>query len=274
MPSSRPRLEVLEYRPEIPSRAVDVVLLHGICVGAWVWTDAFIQPLLDAGYRVLAVSFRGHGASEGRSTRRQHRLSDFVADAHHVIRQCEAPPVVVGHSLGSAVVHGLLRQQVPMAACGLLSPVPVQGLLGVSTRLMWNDPMAFQQLSVGLMLGVRHVSERVMARLLFSRPSVDEEVHGFLARCTDESPWLSFDLSHSLGPPHTASVGQPPIWVASGTADGLIRPRDAETVAAHYEATMHWVDGGSHLLMYDRSAGQTADALVTWLATSLTNAPV
>ena len=86
MPSSRPRLEVLEYRPEIPSRAVDVVLLHGICVGAWVWTDAFIQPLLDAGYRVLAVSFRGHGASEGRSTRRQHRLSDFVVDAHHVIR--------------------------------------------------------------------------------------------------------------------------------------------------------------------------------------------
>lgn len=273
MPPAQPRLEVLEYLPTVSSRAVDVVLLHGICVGAWVWTDAFIQPLLDAGYRVLAVSFRGHGASEGRSTRRQHRLADFIADAHHVMGQCGTPPVVVGHSLGSAVVQGLLRQEVPMAACALLSPVPAHGLLGVSTRLMWNDPMAFQQLSVGLMLGVRHVSERVMARLLFSRPAADDAVHTFLAQCTDESPWLSFDLSHALGPSRIEGLDLPPIWVASGTADGLIRPRDAESVAAHYRAALHWVEGGSHLLMYDRSAGHTAAALVAWLAASLTEVP-
>ncbi|NBS12510.1 MAG: hypothetical protein EBS77_07585 [Gammaproteobacteria bacterium] len=110
------------------------------------------------------------------------------------------------------------------------------------------------------------MSERVMARLLFSRSQVDSEVHAFLAQCTDESPWLTLDLSHAVGPMTGSPEALPPIWVASGTADGLIRPRDAQGVAIQYRAPMHWVEGGSHLLMYDSSAGDTASALVDWLA--------
>lgn len=261
----QPRLEVLEFVPTTANGAPPILLLHGICVGAWVWTEAFVQPLVAAGYRVLALSFRGHGSSEGRSRRRQHRFADFVADAHSVMVGCDQPPVVVGHSLGAAVAQGLLKKSIPMAGVGLLSPVPPQGLLGVSTRLLWNDPMAFHQLSVGLTLGVHHISERVMARLLFSRAEVDAEVTAFLRRCTDESPWLSLDLGHGVGPGPSERAHLPPIWVASGSADGLIRPRDADGVADHYGVPMHWIEGGSHMVMYDRSAGETARALVAWL---------
>lgn len=73
------KLETIARRPPQPrAGAPRVLLVHGVCVGAWVWEEHFMPYLADAGFEVHALSLRGHGASEGRA-----RLDDWgLSDLH------------------------------------------------------------------------------------------------------------------------------------------------------------------------------------------------
>ncbi len=110
-----------------------------------------------------------------------------------------------------------------------------------------------QQLAAAFTVGVRSVSDRVAARLLFSKTEVTDDVRRFMTRCSDESPWLALDLQ---GFPRIAPLEhdpdlKPPIVIVSGDDDQFIRPRDATESAWLYQTDVHWVSGGSHMLMYD-----------------------
>lgn len=60
----------------------------------------FIQPLLDNGYRVIAVDLPGHGRSAGRT----FHIPMAVAALHAVRNQLGEFDTVLSHSLGGAVV--------------------------------------------------------------------------------------------------------------------------------------------------------------------------
>lgn len=267
--TTQPTLEHRITRPSQPTDLPDILCLHGICAGAWVFPDEFITPWVAHGFTVHRISYRGHGESEGAEGIQRYRLADYVADVHSILATFEKPPLVVGHSLGSAIAQVLLRDQTPLAGAVLMSPVPPQGLASVSWRLLWSDPIAYQQLWVALTVGVKQVSERVGARLLFSRSEVTPEIREFFQRCTDESPWLAADLSGlpRLGPGQYDPESDPPVWVVSGENDRLIRPADVAGVGRFYQCAVDWVDGGSHMLMYDPDAVSVARRLAdTWVA--------
>lgn len=255
------KLEHHVFEPQIHEGFSDIVMLHGICAGAWVFPRPFIQPLLDQGYRVHTVSYRGHGESEGRDQINHWRLSDYVSDVVSVLDQLPEPVIVVGHSLGSAIAQILIRDGYPMAGVVLMSPVPPRGLSNISLRMLWSDPMAYQQLAVALTVGVHHVSERVGARLLFSKTEITDEVRSFFSQCSDESPWLAIDLQGipRIAPLEYNPAAMPPILVVSGHDDRLIRPSDADEAGRFYQTDVHWVRGGSHMLMYDEGADEVSD---------------
>ena len=77
-----------------------VVLVHGVT--GWHRTWWRMGPALAAaGWRAVAVDFRGHGHSpriEGAAT-----VADFAADLVAVIERIGRPAALVGHSLGAAV---------------------------------------------------------------------------------------------------------------------------------------------------------------------------
>ena len=261
------RIEHHIHRPALATDLPDIVCLHGICAGAWVFPMAFINPLLEAGFTVHTLSYRGHGSSDGYDGIRTWRLGDYVADVRGILQSLPQPPVVLGHSLGSAITQILLRDEDGLAAAVLMSPVPPQGLAAVSWRLLWSDPMAYQQLWVALTVGVKQVSERIGARLLFSASEVSDTIREFFATCTDESPWLAADLQGipRIGPATYDALCHPPVLVVSGTEDRLIRPTDAADVGRFYGRGVEWVQGGSHMLMYDAEAPLLAD----WIAQEL-----
>lgn len=267
--ATQPVLEHRIDRPKSPTELPEILCLHGICAGAWVFPDEFITPWIDAGFAVHRISYRGHGASEGAERIQSYRLADYVSDVHSILEGFAKPPLVVGHSLGSAIAQVLLKEKMPLAGAVLMSPVPPGGLAAVSWRLLWSDPVAYQQLWVALTVGVKQVSERVGARLLFSKAEVSAPIVDFFARCTDESPWLAADLSGlpRIGPAHYDRAIDPPVWVVSGDSDRLIRPRDAAGVGDFYETDVDWVVGGSHMLMYDSGAQALAAELAAqWRA--------
>jgi pimeloyl-ACP methyl ester carboxylesterase len=78
-----------------------LVLVHGITESRRTW-DPLVAPLIDAGYRVIAVDLRGHGAS---SRVGPYDLVTMAGDLGAVLQAEDAvDALLVGHSLGGAVV--------------------------------------------------------------------------------------------------------------------------------------------------------------------------
>ena len=61
-----------------------------------------------SGFPSHALSLRGHGESGGRESLFVAGLDDYVADVEHVAATLPSPPVLIGHSMGAAVVERLL----------------------------------------------------------------------------------------------------------------------------------------------------------------------
>lgn len=97
-----------------------------------------------AGYEAHALSFRGHGRSEGRARLAFTGLGDYVEDLETTLKRLAPRPlVVVGYSLGGAVLQAALRH---LAGAVLLASVPPYGLAGAGLRLLFRDAAAWSQL--------------------------------------------------------------------------------------------------------------------------------
>lgn len=78
-----------------------VVLVHGITESRRAW-DPLIAPLIARGYRVVAIDLRGHGDS---SHVAPYDLATMAGDVAAVVAEEGLDqPLMVGHSLGGAVV--------------------------------------------------------------------------------------------------------------------------------------------------------------------------
>ncbi|MFO0904662.1 MAG: alpha/beta hydrolase [Pirellulales bacterium] len=85
-----------------PAHGPPLVLLHGVVRR---WTDyAPLLPYFTPRWEVLAVDFRGHGASS--RTPGKYRVMDYVADIADLLNTLQQPAAVYGHSLGAMVALG------------------------------------------------------------------------------------------------------------------------------------------------------------------------
>ena len=101
-----------------------LVLVHGITESRRAW-DPLLAPLIAAGYRVVAIDLRGHGAS---SSIAPYDLTTMTTDLGAVLAaEGIDDALLVGHSLGGAVVSAL-------AAGG-----PCRGVINVDQPLALSD---------------------------------------------------------------------------------------------------------------------------------------
>jgi pimeloyl-ACP methyl ester carboxylesterase len=84
-----------------------VLLLHGFPEFWWEWRRQ-IQPLADAGFRVIAPDLRGYNLSDKPRGVSAYRIENLVADVEGLIRQTGAQRAhVVGHDWGGIVAWWL-----------------------------------------------------------------------------------------------------------------------------------------------------------------------
>jgi len=112
----------VEVEALIEGAGPDVVLLPSAGRGAEDFAE-LQAALTAAGYRSLAVNYRGAGQSRG--PERELSLRDVVDDVASVITQlCEGPVHVVGHALGNTVARATasyrpdLARSVTAMPCG------------------------------------------------------------------------------------------------------------------------------------------------------------
>ena len=81
----------------------EFVLVHGAWHGAWCWER--VVPLLAArGHRVRAIDLPGHG--DDPKPPGAVSWDDYMSRMGEVLEAAHEPPILVGHSLGGAVITG------------------------------------------------------------------------------------------------------------------------------------------------------------------------
>jgi pimeloyl-ACP methyl ester carboxylesterase len=260
----------LELRSRLPaqagssSRKPPLLFVHGGYCDAWCWTPHFLPWFAENGYAAHALSLRGHGASAGRETLFVTGIDDYAADVEHAAAGLPAPPVLIGHSMGAAVIERMLATR-PVRAAALLSPVPPAGLLPMAARLATERPDYLLQLShFDPARLTTHVLE-TLRPFYFSADVAPEILAGTTAHLGMESPRALLDLSLRL---HwqLPERGAVPLLVLGAENDVISTPDDVRATARHHGVEAVVVPGLAHMLMLERGWREPAQALLRWLA--------
>ena len=110
-----------------PAGAPAVLFAHGFGQSRHAWVRA-AESLAEHGWRTITFDSRGHGDSS-RVKDGRYELEQFVDDLLVVARSLEAPPVLVGASMG-----GLLG----LVAAGETRPAPFRALVLVDITPRWE----------------------------------------------------------------------------------------------------------------------------------------
>jgi len=265
---AEPRLEVRSRAPARPNgangRKPPLLFVHGGYCDAWCWEPYFLPFFAGKGYAAHAISLRGHGASGGHSTLFIAGLDDYAADLEAVVARLPAPPVLIGHSMGAAVVERMLATR-PVRAAALIAPVPPAGLMTVAARLASERPDYLLQLS---QFDPSRLSSHVLETLrpLYFGDDVDPAILAEATRhlCV-ESPRALLDLSLRL---HwqLPERGGAPLYVLGAGGDRICTPGEVGMTAQHHGVDAAILPGLSHMMMLDRQWQAPAKALLGWLA--------
>ena len=265
------RYEVIARPPSsgAPVRSTPLLFVHGSWHAAWCWDVFFLPFFANAGYPVRALSLRGHGLSDGRHRLGQNRLWDYVADVLRGIEQLPVPPVLIGHSLGGAIVQKYLELPgaPPVAGAVLMASVPPHGVWKSTLRLMAGRH--FFAAAEGLIRRRLYPLVATPARahdLLFSPAMPRWRAASYQARLQDES-FLAFvdTLFANLPRPARARTPVPPVLVLGGNEDKIVRPAEVEATAHAWGTTSVPFPSMANDLMLDPGWEDVAKRVLEWL---------
>ena len=106
-----------------PGRAI--VLVHGAANSAGVW-QFWQAALAGHGWTTHAVDLRGHGADA--TDLSAVSMHDYAADVAEFARSLDAPPVVMGWSMGGLVAMMAARAGIAAACVGLAPSAPARSV--------------------------------------------------------------------------------------------------------------------------------------------------
>ena len=264
--SQEMKLEIISQRARGKANPTKLLFVHGICVGAWVWAAHFLPYFANAGFDSYALSLRGHAASEGHGGLLTWTLGDYTADVDEAVRTIGGPVIVIGHSLGGAVVQNWLRCGGDAKGAALLASVPPWGLGPSAWRMGMTAPRLFHEFSKMITAGVDSADPAIMRAALFSADLPDEAYETFMRRVQDESRIVSLELQGftTFAPmPWFA----PPMFVLGGRDDQLIPSDEVWKTAMYYGVKPTLIDGLAHSTMLDPHWKKAAEALRGWINT-------
>jgi len=256
------RLEIISRQPASNARPTSLLFVHGAWHGAWCWAEHFLDYFAGQGYAAHALSLRGHGGSEGRERLRWTRLSDYVADVAQVAGQLPGPPVVIGHSMGGAVVLKYLETHSAPAGI-LLAAVPPAGVLATTLRILAHHPLRFAQVNLKLSLYPLVNTPALAREMFFASDMPEDQVRTYGARLQDEA-YLGFldILAFNLPRPQRVKT---PMLVMGAANDAVFHVNEIEATARAYHTQAVILPDMAHDMMLETGWQNAADQIIAWL---------
>ncbi len=258
------QLELLSASPAGAPRKVSILLVHGICLGAWVWEDNFLGYFADQGFPTYALSLRGHGESEGRDRLHRWRLADFSQDLAWAVREIEGPVVIIGHSMGGGVAQYYLQRGGRAAGVVLMASVPPHGLMRASVSMYNRNPTLWQALCKVGNGRLQDADLAIIEQSLLSEPMRRADRVQILRRLCAPAVEASVEL---LGWPPIAPLPWmvPPMMVVGGDRDDLVPSTDVLMTGAYYGVGPKILSGAAHALMLNAAWREGAAMILDWL---------
>ncbi len=243
-------------------------MIHGAFCGPWVF-ERFRRPFEAAGYRVHAPMLRhhAHGAPVPRALGTTS-LVDYAADLATFIAKLDAPPVLLGHSLGGLLAQMLAAKGLARALV-LLAPCPPWGVLpstlfeiaSAQTMLLagdfWNQP-----LKPDYWVAAANSLDRLPPA----------ERHKVFARFVPESGLATFEIMHWAFDLKRAALVHAqdvvcPILCLTGSHDRINPPSTVRRIAERYKgrAIYEEIEGHSHWLVGEPGWETIAARALGWL---------
>jgi 3-oxoadipate enol-lactonase len=210
-----------------------VMLLHGWTVSSDLNWDAAYDPLVAAGYRVLAIDHRGHG--RGLRTTVPFRLTDCAGDAVAAVRALGlAPAIFVGYSMGGTIAQLIARDHRD-AVAGIVLSGTAQHFQDPQTVRLWR--------TMGGLRLLLSVAPRAAWRIGFRQVGIGRSPQGtwMLSELGRNSPRDVAEAGRELGRfdsrPWLGSVNVPAAAVITAR-DGAVPPRNQHEAATAIRATV------------------------------------
>ncbi|MBK8171835.1 MAG: alpha/beta hydrolase [Sandaracinaceae bacterium] len=239
-----------------------IVLLHGFLDMAWSFRD-LANLLADAGHRVVAFDFRGHGESEWVGHGGYYHFADYVLDLDELLPKIAPTPVhLVAHSMGGSVAALYAASRPAMVRTLTLAeglgPPEHPTSFAIDKMRAWLDGVArVRQASLKPIASI----EEAFMRMRVQNPQLPEELGLFLAeKGTRElqggGRMWSFDPLHRTTSPtlfrrdvydaFISSINMPTLLIRG--EHGYRTPDDDERSAVVPNATMATIKGAHHMM--------------------------
>jgi pimeloyl-ACP methyl ester carboxylesterase len=246
-----------------------IVMIHGMWAGGWVWSN-YVPVFEGRGYRCLTPTLRHHDAPSLKPPEALGRTSllDYASDLQREIEKLDAPPVLMGHSMGGLLAQ-MLGARAPAKALVLLSPMPPQGINVISLASLrmfrqtlkrwgfWRKPTrpVFADASAALLGHLPHDERRAVYDRLGHESGRVACESGFWF--LDPRAAKSVDASRIVCP----------VLVVAGAEDPLHPPSMMRAVARRYEPHSSYLEfpGHGHWLVGEPGWQQIAERIADWL---------
>lgn len=259
------RHHVLEWGA--PDARETVLLCHGFLDLAWGFSELATQ-LAEAGYRALALDFRGHGESAWVGPGSQYHFPEYVLDLHELAPQLiEGRFHLLGHSMGgtvSTMYAATHRERVLsltlLEGLGPNAEPPERALARFETWLAQSAQARAPTLLTDL--------EHALAQLAARHPQVERAFLRLLAEKSTRPHPSGVGLSWRFDPRHrTLSPNrfdrerfvqclariEAPTLVVHGE-HGMRSHDEAERLARLHDARRVMVPGAGHMLHWSHCA--------------------
>lgn len=264
-------LEVIDKGEPTETHPVPLLFVHGAGHAAWCWDEHFLDYFAARGYRAVALSLRGHGASPDSAPARYRSIADYVSDVAEVADQLPRTPIVIGTSMGGFVVQTYLQSH-PAPAAVLVASAPPRGggaafartamsMLRTTTRHVW-------QTAKSTLVGgpsPKGGNTGWIRELMFSPHTPNSLVAHYAERIKGEQMGkFALDVWF-LNLPNPQLV-QTPMLVLGGEDDRSVTPREVHATARAYRTEAVIFPKMGHDMMIEPGWADVAEGIDTWLS--------
>ncbi|MBF0427164.1 MAG: alpha/beta hydrolase, partial [Magnetococcales bacterium] len=194
-----------------------------------------------------------------------YTLADYASDVEEALRTIAGPTILVGHSLGGAVVQEYMRHTSGKAAgMVLMAAVPPYGLTPSIWRMFFENPALWWELAVLMFAGARRVHQRTMREGLFSPGFSDQDFRHFVQEAGNESWVVGMELMgwRPFAPPPGVL---PKVLVLGAANDRFVPASEVRLTGAWYGTEAIILPDTAHAIMLEPRWRLAANAIHAWL---------
>jgi pimeloyl-ACP methyl ester carboxylesterase len=256
----------LEHKISPPTgdrKPLPVLLLHGAWHGAWCY-DQWRDDFAAHGYETHAMSLPAHGESPYERSINWLSMRDYVKALAAVVKMITPTPIVIGHSLGGAILQHYLREHGaahPLPAAVLMASIPVGGTIPFYLRYARRHPLRYFGAIFTANLKLM-IETPALAREWFISDDATITPEALSARLGNES--LRAGLEVVL--PIRVRRGHGTLMlVLAAERDPLFSVKEERRTAEKHNAAFEVIDGASHDVMIEHGWQATTARIREWI---------